>query len=293
MPSKLQLLPGDIEKRLNELPERLAQIDGLVALWLFGSFARGEATPISDVDLAYLPDAALQSEESEQFETRLYCVIADTLHTDEFTFANLRRAPAHLAWRVVTEGRLLVCRDEDACTSLKEWVFQRFPDGHPYLRERWRAVDEWLEGQPMAVDKARVYALLEGIREEMGFLREIVAMPREGYLQDKRSQRLAERCLQRAAEGCMSISNHLIARLALRAPQDYADVFRVLGEAQMLPWDFAQQMMDMAKFRNLLVHVYWAIDHEQVYDSLPRRLSLLEGFAQHVAQWLKEHEVGG
>lgn len=42
----------------------------------------------------------------------------------------------------------------------------------------------------------------------------------------------------------------------LLAPSDYSDVLRILGEAQILSSELAQQMGDMAKFRNLLVYVY-------------------------------------
>jgi uncharacterized protein YutE (UPF0331/DUF86 family) len=293
MPSKLQLLPPDIGERLKTLPDRAPGIAGLNALWLFGSFARGEATPISDVDVAFLADKALQGEALEDFETELYSTISRILHTDEFTFVNLRRAPAALAWLVAVEGCLLFCRDEEECDSVRASAFQRFPDAHTYARERWQALDDWLEGKRMPVDKARVYALLEGIREELGYVSEIAAIPREAYLQDKRTQRVAERCLQRAAEGCISIGNHLIARLGLRAPSEYAEVFRILGEAKIVPWELAQQMVDMAKFRNLLVHVYWAIDHERVYDALQERVATLESFARHIARWLKDHADEG
>jgi len=291
MPSKLQLLPLDIAERLKDLPDRVAGIAGLNALWLFGSFARGEATPISDVDLAYLPDETLTGDVLDRFETELYCAIASALHTDEFSFVNLRRAPAYLVWRVVTEGRLLLCRDEEASAVVKASAFQRFPDSRWYARERWQALDGWLEGKGMAVDKDRVYSLLDGIREEMGFLDEIAALSREAYLLDKRTQRLTERCLQRAAEGCISIGNHLNARLGWRSPSDYADVFRVLGETKILPTAIAQEMMDMARFRNLLVHVYWAIDHERVYDSLERRNATVKALAGHIAVWLRDHET--
>ena len=145
----------------------------------------------------------------------------------------------------------------------------------------------------MAVEKDRVYSLLDGIREEMGFLDEIAAISRQAYLLDKRTQRLTERCLQRAAEGCISIGNHLIASLGWRSPSDYADVFRVLGESKIIPWQVAEQMMDMARFRNLLVHVYWAIDHERVYDSLAKRNATLKAFAVHVAEWLRDREMRG
>jgi uncharacterized protein YutE (UPF0331/DUF86 family) len=292
MPSKLQLLPADIGTRLKELPDRVTGVTGLTALWLFGSFASGEATPVSDVDLAYLPDETLAGDALEQFETTLYGTIASTLHSDEFTFVNLRKAPPTLAWRVVTQGRRIFARDEEACAVTVEAALQRFPDLQAYFRERWQAVDDWLEGKRMVVDRARVYLLLEGIREEIGLLREVAACAREAYLADKRGQRLAERCLQRAAEGCISIGNHLIARLGLRPPGDYADVFRRLAEANILPGGLAQQMMDTARFRNLLVQVYWAIDHERVYDGLSARLTALETFSRHIAQWLKEQDPG-
>jgi len=290
MPSKLKLLPKDIEERLKLLPERVASVEGLIALWLFGSFARGEATPISDVDLAYLPDERLQGDELERFETDLYILISDTLRTDEFTFANIRKAPTFIAWQILAEGKLLFCRDEAVCAKVKEYVFNLNPDSQCYRLERRKDLDAWLEGREMQIDKERVYALLDHIREELGYLEEFVAMPCEDFLKDKRAQRLTERCLQRAAEAGISIGNHIISRLNLRAPQDYSDVFRVLMEAKVLPFDLAQQMMDMAKFRNLLVHIYWEIDHRRVYESLPQRIETLRKFAKRIAEWMKESQ---
>ncbi len=288
MPSKVQLLPADIAERLQRLPEAVAKVDGLVALWLFGSFARGEATPISDVDLAYLPDEQLKGDALERFETNLYLTISGTLHTDEFSFVNLRKAPAFLVQRVFAEGKRLFCRDDEACAEIAERCFQLAPDGQCYQEERWKSVLEWLEGKPMSIDRSRVNRLLESIREELVYLEEFALVPREHYLKDGRTQRLVERCLQRATEAAISIGNHIIARKGFRAPQDYADVFQVLLEHDVLPADLARQMKDLAKFRNLLVHVYWEIDHQQVYDRLPERIVTLHTFAQHIAHWLSQ-----
>ena len=48
-------------------------------------------------------------------------------------------------------------------------------------------------------------------------------------------------------------------------------------------------MVDMARFRNLLVHhLYWQLDYERMYDSLQGRLASLEAFASHIGQWLRE-----
>ncbi|MCS7193098.1 MAG: DUF86 domain-containing protein [Armatimonadetes bacterium] len=289
MPSKLQLLPPDIEEKLQRLPEEVAKVEGLVALWLFGSFARGEATPISDVDLAYLPDESLTGKELERFDIDLYITISHTLTTDEFTLVNLRQAPAYFAWQVLSEGKLLFCRDNKQCAIIAERIFQLANDGKCYKEQRWSDLEEWLlEGKTMRVDKERVYSLLDNIREELGYLEEFASMSLGDYINDPRTQRLAERCLQRAAESGISIGNHIISRLRLRAPKDYADVFKILAEAQVLPYELAQQMMDMARFRNLLVHLYWEIDHNKVHESLPQRIEVLKTFSRRIVEWMKE-----
>lgn len=128
MPGKLQWLTHDIRESLKELPGQVAALDGLIALWLFGSFAKGEATPISDVDLAYLPDEVLTKEALDRFQTQLYTVIADTLHTDEFTFVNLRHAPAYFAWQVLANGQVVFCQLVDSVADLAEAIYRYAPD---------------------------------------------------------------------------------------------------------------------------------------------------------------------
>lgn len=288
MTSKFRLLPVDIEERLKELPERVAPLEELIALWLFGSFARGEATPISDVDLAYLARSDLRDEALDRFEMELYRTIADTLHTDEFTFANIQHAPAYFAWRVLREGKLLFCRNDESVARVAETAYRHAPDVH-WLRHVGN--QDFLEGLRMSnpmIDKERVTELLRLLSEDIKDLQEKSKLSKEVYLSSRDIQAVVERRAQTAIESCINIGNHLIARLGWRAPQDYADVFRILQEAQILPVELAEAMMEMARFRNLLVHLYWQIDHERVYQSLPGRLANLESFAQHIARWLRE-----
>ena len=290
MPSKLQLLPPDIGERLKDLPDRVAGIAGLSALWLFGSFARGEATPISDVDLAYLPDERLAGDALDRFETHLYSTIAGILHTDEFTFVNLRRAPDYFSWQVLQEGRLLVSRDFLAVAQLAEMIYGRAPDTRSLRRAGNMDFLEGVDVPDSKIEKDRVTEFLRLLSDDLKTLREKTEIPKEVYRGSRDIQAIVERRLQTATESCINVGNHLIARLGLRPPADYADVFRVMGEAQLLPAELIDQMTDMARFRNLLVHVYWAIDHEKVYDSRRSRLATLEAFASHISRWVKQQE---
>jgi len=288
MTSKLGFLPKDIGERLKGLPEQVAHVDGLSALWLFGSLARGEATPISDVDLAYLADQDLAGEALERFENRLYRAISSTLATDEISLINMRRAPAFLRWRVLAEGVLLFCRDEGAVASLAEEIYRQAPDIHWLRTSGNRQFLEAFEMNGQTVDKGRVTEFLRLISQDLLVLREKAQVPMETYLNSRDLQSIVERRLHTAIESAINIGNHIIARLGLRPPQDYADVFRILQEGKVLPEEVAGLLMDMARFRNLLVHGYWGIDHKRVYESLPERIEALQDFAEHIGRWLKE-----
>jgi uncharacterized protein YutE (UPF0331/DUF86 family)/predicted nucleotidyltransferase len=288
MPSKFLPLPVNTVERLKELPQRVAVLEGLLALWLFGSFARDAWTPISDVDLAYLACEGLQDEALDRFETRLYSTITSTLHTDDISLVPLRFAPVYLAWRVLTEGRLLWCADKSAVATVAETVYRLAPDIHG-LRHAGNV--DFLKGRGMsepAIDRDRVIEFLRLISADVQDLRQKAKTSKEEYLQTRDVQAIVERRLQTAIESCLNIGNHLIARLGLRPPQDYGDVFRILREADILPSECAEAMVDMARFRNLLVHLYWQLDYERIYDSLQGRCASVEAFASHIARWLQD-----
>ncbi len=288
MTSKLNLIPKDIPERLKRLRERIVGVKGLSALWVFGSFARGDTTTLSDVDLAFLTDKPLDAGAAEDFERRLYHIVSSTLGTDEISLVDLRHAPTFLSWHVLAEGKLLFCRDSDAVASLAERIFIRAPDIR-WLIERGNS--QFLEALmcgKRAVDVGRVTSFLRLITEDLQTLREKRGLGLQEYLNSRDQQSIVERRLQTAIESALNIGNHVIARMRLRAPRDYADVFRILQEAGVLSEDAAQAMADMARFRNLLVHVYWELDHKRIYETLPQRIETLEKFVNGIAKWLRD-----
>ena len=288
MPSKFLPLPANTVERLKKLPQRVATLEGLIALWLFGSFARDAWTPISDVDLAYLSCEGWQGEVLDRFESRLYSTITSALHTDDISLVHLRFAPVYLAWRVLTEGRLLLCSDKSAVATVAEAVYRLAPDIR-WLRHAGNV--DFLKGRGMsdpAIDRDRVIEFLRLISADVQDLREKAKTSKEEYLQTRDVQAIVERRLQTAIESCLNIGNHLIARLGLRPPQDYGDVFRILRDAYILPSECAEAMVNMARFRNLLVHLYWPLDYERIYDSLQGSFASLEAFASHLGRWLRD-----
>ena len=54
-------------------------------------------------------------------------------------------------------------------------------------------------------------------------------------------------------------------RLGLGSPPTYADAFRLLADAGVIPGELADRLVRAAGFRNLLVHAYGSLDLRRVY----------------------------
>jgi uncharacterized protein YutE (UPF0331/DUF86 family) len=92
--------------------------------------------------------------------------------------------------------------------------------------------------------------------------------------------------LQVSIETCINIENHIIATEKLRAPKDYKDSFKVLNEAGILSDDLTQVMRELAGLRNLLVHLYWDIDDQMIYDGIRSELGDFEAFIDDIVNFL-------
>ena len=114
------------------------------------------------------------------------------------------------------------------------------------------------------------------------------------FLKDIILQTSAERCLQLAIESCLSIGNRLISlfqfKVPLRAPESYADIFNELEKLGVIGHDFCEKLVRMAKFRNRLVHLYWEIDKEKIYNYILNDLEDFRLFQEKVIEFLKKND---
>lgn len=89
------------------LIERL-RIDGdIVNLYLFGSYAEGKQTSVSDIDLAVLLDRDFPQSGYFAKKLELLSLITSLLKTDEVDLVILNQAPPVLSYRILSKGRLL------------------------------------------------------------------------------------------------------------------------------------------------------------------------------------------
>ena len=130
-----------------------------------------------------------------------------------------------------------------------------------------------------------VEARLKLLAEYTNDLRELQSVNLEEYQENKLVRKAVERTLHTAIEACLDIGHHIIAQEGFRSPEENKDVFVVLGEEGVLSHTLASRLVDMARFRNLLVHEYTHLDNTVVYGILKRRLSDFDEFAQAIAAY--------
>jgi hypothetical protein len=130
----------EIKAKLRDFFSARADGEGLAAAYLFGSWARGNARPDSDVDVAVLyVDAPPPGLEGLGFhlEAELERLLRRPVH-----LAVLNRAPVDLAQRVLRDGCLLLDRDRSRRIRFEVRTRQEFWDLEPFLRRYRRTAED-------------------------------------------------------------------------------------------------------------------------------------------------------
>lgn len=140
------------------------------------------------------------------------------------------------------------------------------------------------------VDPARLRRLLGRIADQRERLARYGDRGAEDYVDDEEAVAASKYLLVTVIEDMLSVANHIIASEGWRSPADYADAFVVLSEHGVLSDELAGRLAAMARFRNLLVHVYAEIDDYRVHRFLAEELGDLEAFSSAVLELLDEEE---
>jgi uncharacterized protein YutE (UPF0331/DUF86 family) len=127
---------------------------------------------------------------------------------------------------------------------------------------------------------------LQKLEQYIAELEKQQSLTLETFKNDLTRQLAVERAFQAAIESCMDIAAHIVSVYRLGHPQESRDVFRFLVEAGYLDDSFGEAMMGMVRLRNRIVHLYWDIDVERLYQYLQEDVTLLHQFRDFTLQIL-------
>lgn len=118
--------------------------EGIIAAYLFGSHARAQAHPESDVDVAVLVDSGPFPDAASRFDLRLRLIgeLMRTLGMNDIDVVMLNDAPPELGRKVVQEGIRVYAPDGEAARAYERDVQLRAADLDPFLRRARRRLLE-------------------------------------------------------------------------------------------------------------------------------------------------------
>ena len=124
------------------LEQYFASLDGVVLAYLFGSHARGQAGPLSDVDTAVLLEGHPDDDRCLDMRLEIIGGLMGLLHTNDVDVLILNQAPPALRYAVLRDGVLLFCRDRQAMIQFRVQTLNEYLDFKPILRRHERAILE-------------------------------------------------------------------------------------------------------------------------------------------------------
>ncbi len=147
-------------EEMQRLAHYLADQPDVLVAYLFGSNARGGATPLSDVDIAVLAPKTISRDQAFELRLALIDGLQGLLHREALDVVVLNEVPLALRYRVLRDGMVLACRDEQVRILYQADTISRYLDFKPVIERHERAI----------LERARRGELLNGYNPYRGAL---------------------------------------------------------------------------------------------------------------------------
>ena len=138
----------------------------------------------------------------------------------------------------------------------------------------------------MSLNHELIRTRCQEIEESLSRLEQIKGKSRKEFLQDQDLQDIACYRLLVAIEAALGLCYHVAARRLKKVPEEYAECFAILADAGIISSNLSGRLQKMARFRNLLVHMYWKVDYGVLYEIIQHNLKDLRQFSKAVVALL-------
>jgi uncharacterized protein YutE (UPF0331/DUF86 family) len=137
----------------------------------------------------------------------------------------------------------------------------------------------------------RIKEHLQQLNKYYLHLIEMRKLKREVFVQDAVLKGATERFLQLAIESCLNIGNRILSlhqfQKPFDPPQTYSDIFVGLKDIGVIDQELCERLVMMAKFRNRLVHLYWEINPEKIFEIVQDSLEDFKLFEKKIVEFIR------
>jgi uncharacterized protein YutE (UPF0331/DUF86 family) len=137
-------------------------------------------------------------------------------------------------------------------------------------------------------DKEKLTKYIQELEKYLRHLKELQKYNKEEFLSDWKIYELVDRNLHLALETFLTLGEMIISEFGFQKPDSYADIPRILFENKVINQALKEKLIDLARFRNVLVHEYLYLDHEKVYEHFKKDPKIIKEFIQKIKEFVSE-----
>ncbi len=126
------------------------------------------------------------------------------------------------------------------------------------------------------VIKRRLNHIVEGLKNLKNFLN----VSEEEFIDDPRTVSAVKYEVIRTFEAVSSICHHIVSKEFRVTLTTYRECFEILAKEGVIPHRLGKELSEMAKFRNMLIHMYQIIDDRKLYQEVKSGLAGIEEFIE-------------
>ncbi len=146
----------------------------------------------------------------------------------------------------------------------------------------------------MVISSLNIPRILDLIRLIESYLSELSpfsSMTREAFLSDRKNPPFVESYLRRSLEAIFDIGRHILAKTYGSRGIEYKAIARELGEKAVITTDLAELLVEMAGYRNRMVHFYREVTPDEIHDIIIYHLPDFDRFIREIVLFIREYEA--
>ena len=251
--------------------EKLAQIfsdtDGIIATYLFGSQVGEKTDAFSDYDFAVLLPENWSKDKRWTLIGELLDKAFVVVGQDNADVVDVTNQPLWFQQVVVKTGKVIYETDSVARREYERTLIYRCHEA---------GLPEYLENGQMRKQDVQIH--FDTIEENLGNLERLSRFNYDEFTAEFWYLGAAIHLLQTSIEALVDISRYVIRSLGLPSADSYRQVPVVLADAGYFDQTATAIYDKIVRFRNLVVHHYYRVDPEEVYQILTKNLSDLQNW---------------
>lgn len=134
------------------------------------------------------------------------------------------------------------------------------------------------------IDKDKIAKYIEKLRIYLSQLDEFRNISEDEFVNDWKIYDLIDRKLHLIIELMLNISEIIISEYGFKKPDYYAEIPEILYNNKKISSELKEQLIDLARFRNVLVHDYLYLDHHIIYKKFINIYDIANKFIDEIKE---------